>query len=97
MLCKRCCVCEKQWDREECNRLCQVALSLRDLLHIIVVSPNDSLPGTGPLSIFSRQLEGSSMFFPESLGFDCFQLKITHMPKRRLGVTHFVLLYHLAF
>ena len=67
------------------------------LLPIIVVSPDDALPGTGPLSLFFRQLEGSSVFLPESLGPDCFQLKITHIPKRHFGVTHFVPLYHLAF
>ena len=40
-----------------------------------------SLPGTGPLSKSFRLVKGdTSQLFPNLLGLDCPQLKITHLP-----------------
>lgn len=60
------------------------------LAHSIVISGENSLPGTCPLSMFFRQLGGQSKFLPESFAPFFFQLEITHVPKRHFEVAHSV-------
>ena len=59
---------QRQWDTERSfykQTLLGPSLSTR-LVHTIVIHADSSLPGTGLLSTFFRQLEGKSKVFPEA-------------------------------